>query len=45
MLTDPRRLHQRGYTSASVYPEAGAVSVIYVEQTPTVGLWGSYDGG
>lgn len=33
MLTDLRRLHQRRYTSAAIYPKAGAVSVIYVEQT------------
>lgn len=35
----PAALHQRGYTSA-VYPDAGAVSIIYMEQTRTAGFMG-----
>ena len=45
MLTNPGYLHHGGYTLVAVYPKAGAVSIIYVEQTLTAGLWGSYDGG
>jgi len=45
MLTNPGYLHHGGYTLVAVYPKAGVVSIIYVEQTLTAGLWGSYDGG